>query len=342
MINKKGSSLAKRYATSYQTKDNGGNNITRVINFPADTEFFTPQEGRNTVSIVPYTIKTDKHPLVRNKTLEVGDMDYIMDVWEHRGVGPTQANVLCLQHTYGKPCPICEEANRLKKEGHDEEAKALKAKRRVYYNVLDPKDDKVKVFATSHYLFEKELIEEARDDDEGGYIDFADPEEGKDVRFRANKTSFQKQEYFEYKSFSFVDRKAPLSKHTLEEAISFDEYLDVPTYDRVEKVLYGSDNDDDEDDLDEGKGDLPVVVDDDEYDAQSRKSKAEPKRSQSKSKAKVKEDDDADDDSVPFDVDEDDAPKKGRCPYGYKFGKDNDKHDECDDCDVWNDCYTSK
>lgn len=316
----KNKSLAKRYATSYQSRDKNGNSGSRVIDFSGtDLEFYAPQEGRNRISIVPYTIKTDKHPLVKNKTLDVGDMDYVMDVWEHRGVGPAQGSVLCLKHTYGKPCPICEEAARLKKEGKDDEAKALRAKRRVYYNVFDPKDGKVKIFATSHYLFEKELIEEARDDEDGGYIDFADPEEGKEIRFRAVKTSLGGQDYFEYKSFSFEDREEALPKKVLNTAVSFDELLDVPTYSQVEKVLYGDGEDEEEEDMtapapNKSKSE-PVEEDEEEAPA--------PK----KSKKVVEEDEEKCDKDC------------SKCPFGHTFGKDRDKFDDCDECDVWGECY---
>ena len=331
----KSNSLAKRYASSYQSKDRGGNSGTRVIDI-TDTglELYTPKEGRNVISIIPYTIKTNKHPLVKNKTLEIGDMDYVMDIWEHRGVGANQSSVLCLKHTYGKPCPICEEAERLKKEGKEDEAKALKAKRRVYYNIFDPKDNKIKVFATSHYLFEKELIEEARDDEDGGYIDFADPEEGKEVRFRAVKESLAGQEYLTYKSFSFDDREEPLSKKVLSSAISFDEIMNVPSYDQVEKLLYGDDSDDEE--PEKNIEDTPKTL-------------------------KVAKGMDAEEfsngDDVPWDTSEEESPKKevekatdssekntcdadcSKCPFGHTYGKDTDKYDDCDDCNVWADCY---
>ena len=323
--------LLKRYASSYQTREGSGNGGSRVLDFKdKEVEFYTPQEGRNLISIVPYEIKTDKHPLVRNKTLEIGDMDYVMDIWEHRGVGPAQGNVLCLKNTYGKPCPICEEAARLKKEGKEDEAKSLKARRRVYYNVLDAKDGKLKVFATSHYLFEKELIEEAKDDDEGGYIDFADPDEGKDVRFRATKESLAGQEYLTYKSFSFEDREAPLSKRILANAISFDECITIPTYKEVENMLYGEEDDEEEEERPQPRkteavddADAPWGDDDIPERPSNRRATAE-----SASKTYVA----------------DDAPearndKCGKCPFGHVYGKDRDKFDDCDDCDVWGECY---
>jgi hypothetical protein len=30
------------------------------------------------------------------------------------------------------------------------------------------------------------------------------------------------------------------------------------------------------------------------------------------------------------------------CPFGHRFGKDNDRFDDCDDCDLWNECNETK
>lgn len=36
------------------------------------------------------------------------------------------------------------------------------------------------------------------------------------------------------------------------------------------------------------------------------------------------------------------APKTQECPSGYVFGKDTDKEDECDSCDLWDECMAAK
>jgi len=41
-----------------------------------------------------------------------------------------------------------------------------------------------------------------------------------------------------------------------------------------------------------------------------------------------------------------DEPKGGgdaeECPFDHTFGKDNDKFDDCDDCEIWNECNEMK
>lgn len=363
MINKKKKGgMAKRYESSYAKRDGAGTSKGGVINYhkyDGEISFFNPIEGKNRINIVPYEIKSKNHPLVKSGEAEIGEKDYVLDFYTHRGVGPAEKTVLCLKSTFGKPCPICEYSASLRKAGKEEEAKALKPSRRVVFNIEDLKEPgKLKVFETSHYLFEKELIEEARDDDEGGFIDFADEEEGKEIKFRASKVKKGDMEFMEFKSFGFEDREEPLSKKLLDSAISFDEFLTVPSYEEVEKILYGDDdsseeqNEDsepDDEDLEDEKSVKKTskkADDEDDEDEPSSKSKNKnceeddedeeefevPKKSSNK-----KSDDDEDDEEV-LTKKKKDCDDREKCPYGHKFGTDCDEDDDCDDCELWNRC----
>ena len=250
MVNKK-STLGKRYQASYESKESSSprKGVMNYKKIDGEISFFSPQEGKNRINIIPYEIKTKNHPLVKRGEFAIGDKDYVMDIFTHRNVGPTEATVLCLKGTYGKPCPICELSAKFRSEGKEKEANELKSGRRVFYNIEDCKEPgKLKIFETSHYLFEKELIDEARDDEECGFVDFADPEEGKEIKFRASEVQKGQMKYKEFKSFSFEDRDEPISDELLDSAISFDEIMIVPTYEDVEKILYGSDEENDDGD----------------------------------------------------------------------------------------------
>lgn len=311
----KKNSLAKRYQRSYESKDSGG--VKKGVMNYSNVEFYKPEEGRNRINIIPYTIKTKNHPLVKSGEFEIGEKDYLMDIWVHKNIGASESSVICLKKTYGKPCPICEQAEIFKKQGKDAESKALNSSRRAFYNVQDLKDGKLKVFETSHYLFEKELIDEARDG-EDGYVNFADEEEGKEISFKASKEKKGKIEYLEFKSFRFEDREEPISDELLENAVSFDEIMNVPTYEQVEKILFGSDDSDEdepEEDEVENTSTKSVKRDSDEDEPEEK-----PK------KAKVCEES------------EDDESKDSACPYSHKFGKDVDGFEECDNCTCWDKC----
>lgn len=368
---KKKGGLAKRYSASYESKESGAPKKAGVMNWKkidGEVSFFSPQEGKNRINIIPYEIKTKNHPLVKKGEFEVGDKDYVMDIYTHRGVGPSEATVLCLKATFGKPCPICEQAQVLRKAGKEKEAGDLKSSRRVFYNIEDLKEPgKLKIFEASHYLFEKELIDEARDDEEGGFTDFADPEEGKEIKFRCSKVKKNGFEFNEFRSFGFEDRDEPISDELLESAISFDEIMNVPTYEEVEKIFYGQE----EEDSDEEKSVKKSKVDEDDDDELPKKSSKkysgdedddedsdedEEEKPIKKSKKVEEDSDDEDDEELPKkksskkseledDEDEEEKPIKkscdkdcGKCPFGHKFGEDTDEFDDCDDCDVWDKC----
>lgn len=377
---KKKGGLAKRYQASYESKgsSSGKAGVMDWKKVDGEVQFFSPAEGRNRINIIPYTIKSKNHPLVKKGEFEVGDKDYVMDIFVHRGVGPNEASVLCLKNTYGKPCPICEQSALLRKQGKEDEAGALKPSRRVFYNVQDLKNpDVLKVFEASHYLFEKELIDEARDDEEGGFVDFADEESGKEIKFRCSKTSKGGFEFNEFKSFSFEDRDENIPDELLESAISFDEIMNVPTYEEAEKILYGRDDADDEeeDEVPAKKSSKKAVAKDEDDDDADDEEEPAPKKT-AKKKPAVEEDDEdedldeddeeeekpakkpakkskvveEDDDDEQEDEDDEPPAKKPsekekdcggdckKCPFGHKFGEDTDEFDDCDDCDVWDKC----
>lgn len=311
MMNKK-SSMMKRYQKSYESRDSGGG-LRRGIMSYDDVVFFKPEEGRNRINIIPYTIKSKNHPLVRSGDCKVGEKDYIMDIFAHRSIGAGESSVICLKKTYGKPCPVCEQSETFRKQGKEDEAAALRPSRRVFYNVQDLKDGKLKIFETSHFLFEKELIDEARDGEEG-FVNFADEDEGKEISFKAVKEKKGKIEYLAFKSFRFEDREDKLDEDLFEDAVSFDEVMNVPTYEQVQKMLYGEDGEEEE---------LPE--DGEEETAKTERS--------------VKNEPEEDDDEEAVEK-APEKPKKsdGGCPYGHEFGKDCDAYNECDDCTCWDKC----
>ena len=341
MINKKKKGgMAKRYANSYASRDSGSGSKGGVINYrkyDGVIKFFSPAEGKHRINIIPYVIKTKNHPLVKSGEAEIGEKDYVLDYYSHRGVGPAEKTVLCLKNTYGKPCPICEQAAALRKAGKEKEAAALKPSRRVVYNIEDLKEPGVlKVFEASHYLFEKELIEEARDDDEGGFIDFADEEEGKEIKFRASKVTKNGMEFTEFKSFGFEDRDEELDEKLLDSAISFDELLEVPTYEEAEKILYGDDDDSEDDEDDDSEDEKPakksskkvVEEDEDDEDDDDEEEEKPVKKPSKKSEPEDDDEDESDDDEPEEDDEEDEEPPAKKSSKKSKKIEDDEDEDE--------------
>ena len=252
---KKGHSLKDRLNKSYESRDKGGASRPSDIDWKKvkNLKFFKPKEGKNRINIIPYVVKTKNDPLVSSGDAEIGDQSYMLDLWIHKNVGSTQAEVICPKSNYNKPCPICKQAQEFKDAGKKDEASALWPKRQCYYNVLDMKnpDDGIQVFNISHFLFEKELIEEARAaSDDGDIVDFVDIDDGKMIEFRAAEEEMiigsKKVSFLKYKSFVFKDRDEALDPDLVEQAISFDSLINLKTPSEIEKILFDEDTNEDE------------------------------------------------------------------------------------------------
>lgn len=294
-------------------KSTGGGNRERVLNFPEGTEFFEVKLGTNVIKIIPYIIKGKKHPLVAKGRVDKGDPDYILEYFVHSFVGPADADILCLKRTYGKACPVCDYIDEIKDDKSQEElVKKLKPKHRAVYNVVDlngEDPEKIQIFSVSRYLFEKELLDEAASSKDGDTVSFANPEENWAIHFRASKESLGEASYFKFKSFRFKEDQDPFLDDWLDEAISLDDCLKVPSYEEAKALFLGEDFESDDEDEDEK----------DEDEKPSRRRSSRKKRSEDKDEEVLE------------------------CPLpDGTFGLDTDDFDECDDCDLWKKCNNAK
>lgn len=306
------STLANRYNEAYGSRNQGGSRkgVLDWTKHDGDVKFYKLKEGSNKIDIVPYTIASSNHPLVKRGTLKVGDLDYTLDIWVHKNIGPSESDIMCPKKNYGKSCPVCDQADEYRMAGKKEEFDAYKAKRRVFYNVRDvlKPDEGLMVLEQSHFLFEKELIEEAKNSADGeGIIDFADPEEGKTIKFRGSATIFQGHASIEPKNFGFIDRDSSVAK-LVKATIAFDSLLTMYSADQMIALMNGAD-DDEEEEEEAPPSKRQSKHDDDEEEEEKPKAKPVPPK--------------------------EDGPT---CPSGHRFGKDNDEKPECEDCKVWKAC----
>jgi len=367
-MKKKTNSLKDRLKKSYESKDKGSGTRPSVMDWKKveGIKFYKPKEGRNKINIVPYIIKTKNDPLVKTNDAKVGEQSYMLDAYIHSNIGPSQAQVFCLREMFGKPCPICEQRQQYYNEGKKEEATALKAKRICFYNVQDLKNDfnEIQVWQVSHFLFEKELIEEAFESGEDNEpIDFVDVDDGKSISFRAAETdsviNAKTVKFLEYKSFSFPEREDPLDDSWVKKAVSFDELMKYHTYEEAKNLLYGEDDEDiDEDNKNEDepvkttknnkskKKEIVEEDDDDDEDDEDEDDEDEEEEDIDEEEEEEEDEEDEEDEEEPEPEPEPIKTTKknkkssaNKCPSGHKFGKDCDKfEDDCDECDIWAEC----
>lgn len=289
------------------------------------SDFWKSTEGEHSIDIIPYIAGAN------NPHVKEGKPAYILDVWVHRKVGLNEDDFICLNKTYNEPCPICEYQAELMKqrkrsddpESFDDEIKALNPTRRAIYNVSshDKKDDpdELKVWDISHFLFEKELLEAAKKKRGGGFVLFADPDDGKIISFR----QVGEKQQMTFKAFEFEDREDVISDEMLEKARCLEELITIPSYEEVKKAFLSSSPDAPEDEPvreTRSRREAPKEEPKEERrDKLDKETKLEPKKEEVKP-----EPEDVRDPNV--------------CPYDYEFGSDNNKFDECESCDCFDEC----
>ena len=319
--------LAKRLKENQERNESFGGGLL-FKDEEAKKRIWKCGEGKHIIDILPY--EAGKFDPSASK----GEVQYVYEYYFHANLGIEGKNqVMCLNKTYGKPCPICEDIARLKKNGEDEDViKALMPKRnpKSVYNIIcyDKGEEKkgVQLFVVSHWFMGKHLLElatvpirEGMDEKIDPIIPFMDPDEGKSVYFRREGTGPNDTKYYGHQ---LLDRPKgfKISKDVLDDCFCLDEIIKIPTYDEVLDI-YKSGKATDDDDADRPSRRARATDDDDEKPSRSRRR-------------------DEDDDERPARKSkQDDDVQADQCEFGHKFGKDANKYpDDCEQCDQWRDC----
>jgi len=314
--------LGDSYENSFNTRGGNSRGACDWSKYSGTIKFYKAKENLNKLVIVPYEIKDDIHPLVKAGKRKVGDFAYNLDIWVHAKIGPGESTVICPSKSFGKSCPICEAVEHAYKTNDTETAKALKARRRVYYNVIDMADPEegLEVFDVSHYYFEKELIGSAsRRGENGQMVRFADPDNryGKIIKFYGEKEKTGSFESMKFKDFDFAERKIDVNE-LISKAVSFDELLTLHNYDDIMAIMNGTDEEESHANPESSKSD---TSDEEEEESPSEEDEdaALERRRKEKAAAKV---------------------EKNPCPHGHKFGIEWGDHPECkkDTCPEYKKC----
>ena len=170
--------------------------------------FKIEKEGAVRLEIIPYRVPEGAN----NPFADPGNYWYERTYYNHPRIGVNGDSYICLAKTYGKPCPVCEERQRIARDEEASEAteklvKSLQPKERQLWYVYDhaAPEKGVQLWEVSHHIFGKILDTQARSADPGDNWDlFADPDEGFTV-----KASFAEERFGDIKFFkcSVVDFK---------------------------------------------------------------------------------------------------------------------------------------
>jgi len=290
-----------------------------------ETEFFAPETGKNKIDIIPYLAGTDKHPAGIAK----GDPEYVLVYYKHKGLGPTQrTTVVCPKSTFGKPCPVCEERDKLIADGQEELADSLKPKKYAAYWVVDKlaEEEALKLFDVQWFFFEKELCDASMnpdEDDDSSVVErpvpYAALEGGYSVKFRATDEVFGKAKFKKFKDFRFAKRKEDYDEAILQDTIPLDSLLVVKSYSELKGIIFSDGEEavpEDDDMLPSRKDKTAEKMEDDDIPESKPAKKSFIKKAKTESADK----------------------ESAKCPHGHRIGVDIDKKDDCEDCEMYKEC----
>jgi len=316
------------------------------LNLPEGIKLYNMESEARKVKldILPYTISDFNHPCkdVVNKIALQGDLWYRRPIKVHRNVGQGNVKVIC-PTSIGKKCPICEYQKKRFNEGAPkEETVPMYPQGRSLYIVIPDGEDDIYVWDMANKMFQEMLIEELKDNPDNEI--FPDLEEGKTLEMRLKwKTIGEKAKPFpEVTNISFLDRE-PYKASILDEVPDLDTILNVKSYDEIKNLFFelddepdgGSLKEDDDEPVKERKSRKVEKEPEVEPEKETRRSRrSEPEEEKEKEKEPEKEERR----SRRSETKEEETSGE-KCPHKMTFGRDFEKADVCDKCEMWDACY---
>jgi len=345
-------SAADRAKAAAAVAGPGGGGGTMFQNIPQGTQFYSPEEGKATLRILPYVVSDPKHP--DGEMAPAGDIWYKRPFKRFRQIGLDKKPYISPK-SIGKPCPIMEYYSAAKADPSipDKEADRAKPQDMVMYNiqVLDPKTKKWSdpmFWFFSYANFEKPFKKELMDPDNEEYLTFMDLEGGFDIRVRWEKETFDGHDFLKAGNISFIERD-DLDEGILDEVINLDEVLLVKSYKELQNIFLeideeGDDKEDDKPEEKPARRRKSADADDEpeEKPARGRRQRSEPEPEEEEEKPARRSRAAKQEEPEP----EPERPaRRGRkvepedeCPHGFVFGEDFDTKGKCTKCKVFDSC----
>lgn len=349
---KKSTSFRGRIVSSYKKKKEERDNRGYLTLPKGVSSLKLPEDERSfQLDFLPYMVTAKRHPdydAERGVATE-GSLWFKLSLKVHKNVGTNNEAIVC-PTTFGKKCPICEFRVKRIKEGADkEEFKLLYPQERSIYPVIPighkDYDEEVHVWDMADFLFLETLMDELEVDEENE--EFFTLDNGKTLKMRLKWKEIGKNSFPEIVSISFVARE-PYDEEILKEVPKLDDCVKQLSYEDISAKFFEMDpvtEDEDED--------LPFEEEEEEKPKATRRRKniappeekdeeeeevPEPPTRRTRQKQETKED--------PVTTRRANRSKtidtKERCPYGHKFGIDTDDFEDCDTCEIWDDCTEAK
>ena len=313
--------LIQRIKEDQERRESSGRGIFKS---GTGVTFWKPESGDHIVDIIPYSAGPS-HP-----TVPEGEPAYNLRVRVHYGVGPGEdKSFLCVQETFREPCPICEHRLQLKNEGAEDDVwKSLLPKKRAVYNIIcwdstREEEKGVQIWEVAEFYFQKHLDTLSKPPRRPGrnqeIVAFADIDEGKSISFTINPPK-SRNDFKEFIGHTFVDRDYVIDDDQLESAHCLDQIIHIPTYKEVYEEYWGESLEEEGEYTEEEPESEPEEEPEEDYTEEEPEGEPEEEYTEEEDGTEEGSDDD------------------NACPAGGDFGVDTSELDECEECDIWQEC----
>ena len=244
------SDLQDDYKESYDSKDDRGFSLGSFFDLELikelGVEIWRPDINEHVIDVIPFYAGT-QHPAKAE-----GMLTYKVDFWGHQRIGAMNDFFVCNAMTWKAPDPICTwmKANYIEDK---KQYNAIKSSRRCAYLIWchdnkEQEDKGIQIFEVSHFFFEKKVAEIAKKPRSGGFTDWTHYDTGRNVYWSIAKTgSYEdaggtKRDSIEYSGFQLINRETPkIPDHILEQSFALDEVIKMhPTDEDISMAFFGT------------------------------------------------------------------------------------------------------
>jgi hypothetical protein len=295
-------------------------------------EWYPEDKGVFEIDILPYVVSDAFHP----DEIEKGSLWYRRTYRLHF---LERQPVVC-PRSVNKPCPICEEVDRLSKDYdvNKDLIRALKSREQCLFNIVDPSDKErnIKVFNWSSYKFAQVLERELDETDDFDDCGFADLEGGSTLKFRLSENTYEGRKFLETTRLDFRRPRQDYDESILDEVADLDKILKVKSYEEISRLFLGLEESEESEKKSKKKKAKKVVekVDDDDVDDEDDEDDDDVDDEDDEDDDDVDDDDEEDeDDEDDDDVDDDDEEDEDDEDENEDDDEDDDDKDDEDDED---------
>jgi len=243
----------KRRSARNWAKESKGSSQSSCYSVPDGVELFEAKEkGNKRLVILPYIVGKG------NPFADQGEEHFERTFWIHKDLGPNKRWLTCPRKVAGQSCPVCEYHDKISKDPSidDDTKAALRPKKRIMVAVLDLGDDpnQIRLWEIADWYLGKLLrtkLENADEDEIDDYENFFDPDDGMTLKVTFGDPDVGKGVI--PIDMEFKARKKAIPSKIVDAVPCLDDLIDVPSYEKIEKVFMADDDDHD----DEPKKDPP-------------------------------------------------------------------------------------